>query len=429
MRAILAGSVVVSLLLVSTVSFAATLTVGAGKTYPKPCAAFAAAADGDTIEIDAGSYDGDVCAIGKNNLTIKGVGGRAKVDAAGKNSGGKAIWVVQGHDTTIENVELSGCTVPDMNGAGVRQEGANLTVRNSSFHDNENGILTGADATSTILIENSEFGNNGAGDGYSHNMYIGEIKSFTLRGCYSHHGKSGHLVKSRALENHILYNRLTDEDGHASYEIDLPQGGKSYVVGNAIQQSAATENPAFISFARESKRNPGTELWVVGNTFFNGKGSGTFVAVAADVGAKVTLRDNIFAGGGTVSDDAMAILDGNYVGDAQFVNAAAYDFHLKTGSPAVDKGVSPGTGGGESLTPACQYVHPTHAVVRTLVGTIDQGGFELGGESTTACGGTVSPPGDGGTTDSGTTADSGTSEDSGSSPIDDAGGTTSETGP
>jgi hypothetical protein len=429
MRTLLASSVAVSLLLVGSVASAATKTVGAGKTYAKPCAAFAAAADGDTIEIDAGSYDGDVCAISKSNLTIKGVGGRAKIDAAGKNSGGKAIWVIQGHDTVIENVELSGCTVPDANGAGIRQEGANLTVRNSFFHDNENGILTGADATSSILIENSEFGHNGAGDGQSHNMYIGEVKSFTITGSYSHHAKVGHLVKSRALENHILYNRLTDENGTASYEIDLPQGGKSYIIGNIIQQSASTENSSFISFARESKRNANTELWVVANTFFNSRSAGTFVAVAGDLGSKVTLRDNIFAGPGNVTDDAMAILDGNFVGDAQFVNAGAYDFHLKSGSPAVDKGVAPGTGSGTPLTPACQYVHPTHAVVRTLVGTLDQGGFELGGESTTPCGGSVPPPSDGGATDSGTDggtpgSDTGTTmpgDDAGTLPGDDAG--------
>ena len=81
--------------LVARVALAATLSVGPGKTYPAPCAAIAAASDGDTIEIDAaGTYDGDVCAIPKNRLTLKGVNGRAKIDAAGKNSGGKGIWVI-----------------------------------------------------------------------------------------------------------------------------------------------------------------------------------------------------------------------------------------------------------------------------------------------------------------------------------------------
>src|SRR5689334_5848484 len=79
-----------------------TLTVGPGKMYPAPCAAIAAAHDGDLIEIDAaGTYAGDVCALAKNGLTLRGVGGRAKIDATQKNYGGKGTWVISGNDTTV----------------------------------------------------------------------------------------------------------------------------------------------------------------------------------------------------------------------------------------------------------------------------------------------------------------------------------------
>ena len=132
---------------------AATRTVGPGKTSARPCAAIAAAQDGDVIEIDAGTYSGDVCAVARSNLTLRGVGGRAHLDAAGTAYGGKAIWVIQGANTTVENIEFSGTTVPDMNGAGIRQEGKNLTIRGSYFHDDEDGILAGDNAASEILIE------------------------------------------------------------------------------------------------------------------------------------------------------------------------------------------------------------------------------------------------------------------------------------
>ena len=49
------------------------LTVGANKTYSKPSLAFAAAKAGDTIEIDAGDYRGDVLATYTPDLTIKAV--------------------------------------------------------------------------------------------------------------------------------------------------------------------------------------------------------------------------------------------------------------------------------------------------------------------------------------------------------------------
>ena len=67
---------------------------------------------------------------------------------------GKAIWVIAGDDVTVENITFSGARVPDQNGAGIRAEGKNLTVRSSRFYDNENGILA-ARSGSTILIQGS----------------------------------------------------------------------------------------------------------------------------------------------------------------------------------------------------------------------------------------------------------------------------------
>ena len=150
--------------------------VGPGQSYATPCAAIAAASDGDTIQIDAaGSYNGDVCAWTKNALILRGINGRPHIDAANQNAQGKAIWVISGNDTVVDNIELSGCHVPDANGAGIRQEGVNLTVRHAYFHDNENGILAGDKSGSTIIIESSEFVHNGAGDGKSHNLYINHV--------------------------------------------------------------------------------------------------------------------------------------------------------------------------------------------------------------------------------------------------------------
>jgi hypothetical protein len=61
--------------------------------------------------------------------------------------------------------------------------------------------------------------------------------------CYSHHANVGHLLKSRALINYILYNRLSDElTGTSSYELDLPSGGTSYVIGNVIEQGPNSQN-------------------------------------------------------------------------------------------------------------------------------------------------------------------------------------------
>ena len=193
----------------------AVIRVGPGRPLARPSAAAKIARDGDVIEIDAGSYDGDAASWTQNGLTIRGVGGRAHLRAAGAHAEGKAIWVIKGANTTIENVEFSGATVGDGNGAGIRQEGAGLTVRSWYFHHNQNGILTSPNKASDIVIEHSEFAHNGTGDGSTHNIYIGEVRSFTLRYSYVHHAVVGHDVKSRALRNYIAYNRIMDEKRRA----------------------------------------------------------------------------------------------------------------------------------------------------------------------------------------------------------------------
>ncbi len=189
-------------------TYANVLQVGQDKQYKLPSQALTAAQDGDTVEIDSGTYTGDVCIWKKNNLLVRGVGGYAHLAAGGKNAGGKAIWVVQGNDDVLEDIEFSDCTVPDNNGAGIRFEGTNLTIHHCYFHDNEDGILAGDNANSDIIIESSEFARNGYGDGYSHNLYINHVKSLTFRFCYSHHAKVGHNLKSRAYTNYIYTTEL-----------------------------------------------------------------------------------------------------------------------------------------------------------------------------------------------------------------------------
>src|SRR5687768_11105564 len=178
---------------------AAVLRVGPEHELKSPSAAANVARDGDTIEIEAGLYVADAAVWRDNDLIIRAVGGRAHLRADGAGAEGKAIWVVKGSNTTIEGIEFSGAKVRDRNGAGIRLEGAGLTVRDCYFHHNENGILTGNNRDSDIVVEHSEFAYNGAGDGRTHNLYIGAVRTFTLRYSYVHHAVVGHNVKSRAL--------------------------------------------------------------------------------------------------------------------------------------------------------------------------------------------------------------------------------------
>ncbi len=354
----------------------AILHVGPGKAFALPSQAAAAAKDGDTVEIDAGVYPGDVAVWRASKLTIRGIGGRPVLDAKGHAAMGKGLWVIEGNDTTVENLELTGASVPDKNGAGIRLDGSGLTVRKCFFHDNEDGILANAFPDSDIVIENSEFDHNGQGDGYSHNMYIGHVHSFTLRGCYSHNAKAGHDVKSRAAANYILYNRISDEDtSDTSYLIDLPNGGASYVIGNVLRRGPNASQGILISFAEEGAVNPKQSLAVVNNTFANDRHDATFVRVAGMPTLKVV--NNLFLGQGTPVSHAEGEVSHNLiVSPSDFVNAAAWDYHLAPGSAAIDAGAVPGSMDGFDLMPRFEYAPPASLKPRPVQGVLDMGAYE-----------------------------------------------------
>src|SRR5258708_14076785 len=363
------------LLLAAIVANAAILQVGPGKPFPAPCAAIAVAQDGDVIEIDAGLYVRDVCAVRRNSLTLRGVSGRAHLEAQDANAQGKGIWVIKGNDVIVENIEFSGASVPDHNGAGIRAEGVNLTVRNCYFHDNQDGILESNIASSNILIEFSEFDHNGFGDGQSHNLCIGHAASLLFRFNWSHRAKVGHLLKSRAAANYIYFNRLSDDDsGDASYETDLPNGGTAYVIGNLIQQSKNTDNGTILTYLEQGTNplNPDHPLYVYTNTLVNARpDGGTFIRVSSPGSAQAI--NNIFNGPGTVCPQNCAVFTTNFVGDPLFVDASNFDYHVLAGSPAIDAGTDLGP-----LTPVFEYLHPACGEARITQGTIDIGAYEFG---------------------------------------------------
>ena len=376
-------SIVIAL---SGAASAATLKVGPGETYTTIAAAATAAANGDVIEIDAGTYH-EAVVLQRDNLTVRGVNGRPVIDMTGQTiSNGKGIFVSDGANAVFENLELVGASVSSGNGAGIRWEGTGtFAVRECVFRSNENGILGGNDAANTATIEDNEFVDNSHGTpGQTHSVYFGEVDSVTFRGNWSHAlygGGSdvGHLYKSRARHNAVLYNRLTSEDSPSSYEINFPEGGEAYVIGNLIQQKVGGQR-TMISFADgDGTQYPSSQLYVANNTFVSeSAGDATFVRTTlAD--AKLVLANNLFVGPGTLTSGGMPTLVGNLSTQAPgFVDQAAYDYHLVAGSPAIDIGMDPGVSTTMSLMPIAQYVQPVMTATRTAVGPLDVGAYEFG---------------------------------------------------
>jgi len=362
--------------------------VGASRTYKVPSAVAGLVNNGDTVEIDAGKYTADKCYWSDNNLTLKGVDGYAHLNANNTAYGRKAIWVIGGNNCTVENIEFSNChdvAAVDQNWAGIRLEGSGLTVKNCYFHDNDNGILGGS--SGDVIIEFSEFSNNGFGDGYSHGIYINHTNSLTVRYCYFHHAKVGHEIKSRAHKNYILYNRIMNEaTGTASREIDLPNGGLAIIIGNLIQQGPNTSNSNILGYGGEGlTNNPPHQLYVVNNTFVNQRGAnGVFVSFPPST-ALLKLYNNIFTGSpytllsnNPVSLDSLANINIPNPENVGFENLSGYDYNLKSTSVAINKGRNPGYAGTFSLKPDKQYLHPENFNPRINVDSIDIGAYEYG---------------------------------------------------
>ncbi|WP_182525491.1 right-handed parallel beta-helix repeat-containing protein [Nocardioides dongkuii] len=348
-----------------------TWRVGPDRALTTPSEAAAVAGDGDRVLIDAGTYVGDVAVWTQDDLTLRGDGGRAHLQAGGNNAQGKAIWVVAGDRTRVDRIELSGATVPDGNGAGIRQEGDDLTVTRSWFHHNQNGILTGAAPDSDVVVRRSRFFRNGAGDGYTHHLYVGAVRSLTVTGSWLWGADVGHELKSRAARNTIVGNRISDRDGTASYSVDLPNGGRSLVAGNVVVQGPRSENSTLVSYGAEGLTHRSRQLWVVHNTFVNRRPTGTFVSLAA--GSRAHLRNNLLVGPGDLTTLAGAEARGNRrVGAGGFVRPGADDFRLRAGSPAIDRAVRVP----RRWRPRWEYAHPTRQVRRRAVGRPDLGAHE-----------------------------------------------------
>jgi hypothetical protein len=245
------------------------LTVGVGKEFQTIQSAVAASKAGDTIEVEAGTYTVADLNI-THDLTIEASGnGPVNVVAPGTIAYGgnvsKGLFVV-GSDTTapnvtIEGLSFSGAKSAQSNGAGVRYQSGNLTLVDDSFSNNQDGLAAWpfVQNTGTVIVQGCTFNHNGAGDGQSHNLYIGEINTFIMENSVSENANVGHEVKDRAFNSIIENNLITDTaTGNASYSIDLPDGGNALIQGNTIVKGPDASTSTVIHIGGGEQQNGGT---------------------------------------------------------------------------------------------------------------------------------------------------------------------------
>lgn len=269
------------------------IDVGPSHFYQTPSEAANVVQDGYTVRIEAGEYV-DCATWRANDLTIVAVGG--EVHVRDQTCERKGIWVVSGNDTVIDGITFSGASVPDQNGAGIRAQGNNLTVRNSHFRNNQMGILANPAAESTILIENSVFEQNGrCGGNGGHGVYANAIAHLRIADSTFLAHCIGHHIKSRAFMTEVVDNLIEDgPDGTASYLIDIPDGGAATITGNTLQKGPQTDNAGTAIFiGAEGDRNPVGELLIAGNVFRNDGPTETVFVRNATSGEAVVQRNRL----------------------------------------------------------------------------------------------------------------------------------------
>jgi len=338
----------------------------------------------------------------------------------------------------IENLEIRGARPPNTFTApdGTTESytspassiyvefGENITVRNCDIHDNGNGFFAFSSNTiisRNILLEGNYIHDNGnSGSLFEHNVYVAAL-GVTYQ--YNHFGPplpgaGGNNIKDRSAGLVVRYNWIEG----ANRQLDLvnaedssilradPSYRFTHVYGNVIIEHPNSGNNDFVHYGGDTgsaqKFRKGT-LYFYNNTVVSDRTDNTRlfrlstndescdarnnIAYVTAAGANLQLLDNFgsltltqnwFKTGytpfvvnhpkGTITNN------GTVTGSSPgFVSEAGQDYHLTSGSQAVNAGAA--------LNPA---VLPTHNVVREYVkhqssvaravnGNLDIGAYEF----------------------------------------------------
>ncbi|WP_085300410.1 hypothetical protein [Cognaticolwellia mytili] len=222
-----------------------------GKEFFSLQAAKLAIKDGSRIYLKAGIYTEGVY-LKANNIEIIGeknvVFDNAAID-------GKAALVLAGNDVLVESVECRNIHVKDLNGACIRFEGINLTVRDLYAHDSQSGVMTNYN-DGFLKIEYSTFerlGGKAKGKGYAHAIYanVGEFSFFESK--LLSMGEEGSGLKSRSRKTIVMSSLLATLDGKDSRLIDVANYGELIIKGSILQQGDNSSNSQLIAYGLENR--------------------------------------------------------------------------------------------------------------------------------------------------------------------------------
>lgn len=240
---------------------------------------------GDLIIIHPGIYQ-EAAVIDADRVTIVAKTG---AELRGVAAEGKAALVIKGDSMIIEGLTCSGIQVSSRNGACIRLEGKNLTLRNVYFHDSEEGILGGR---GVILIEDSRFERLGAA-GRAHAIYVSGDELIIRRSRILSSKDEGHEVKTRTAKTLIEESVIASLDGDDSRLIDVSNGGEVIIRGNILEMGPRSINHEMIGIGYEGLNYSNNAVLIERNTIIVDRHSKQLFGGPV----QMTIRDNRIVGG------------------------------------------------------------------------------------------------------------------------------------
>jgi parallel beta-helix repeat protein len=326
---------------------------------------------GDTLLIRAGTYSESIRAAVQripsgtswtNAVTIAGYPG----ESVTLNGSTGADGIIGINDNANVSYVVFNNLILDADRLGAYHEGLYLGRGNHHIRFSNGEVRNAADnnvqghaAYAEILnskIHDAGYGSQGCNVGGVQRCYgiywMGQDSLFDGNTVYHNAGYGIHLydsgqagVSNNVIRNNTVYNNGYTVEGQVDYAIIVSSGSNNQLYNNVIYGNAKGIQVAYT--------NGGSNNQIYNNTIYGNQYQGLEIY---DSAIGTVVKNNIVFGNGSQITDwgtgtGTVFLNNlcgapgtgcSVIGDPRFVNATSRDFHLQSGSPALDAGVTLG---------------------------------------------------------------------------------------
>jgi len=345
---------------------------------------------GDTLRIGAGTYKEQVTvsvsgSSGKPVVIEAAPGAKPVIDGSGKSHYEKGLIHISGRS----HVTIRGITVRKSSYYCMKISGSKYIVVEKMLIDTcyHGGIVFDQYSDNVKALNNEVKGTDSCGKscGTHEAITLSQTTNFIVAGNYVHHGVKEGIDAKDGSKNGKIYNNIVANMGQVGiylnhcqnvkiYHNDVRNNGSSgfqISVGDYAMGSKKTINNEIYQNVVYGNSYSGMEFWtedsgdmgknkIYNNVFHNNGHYGIDLSDDKSYVKSNIIRNNIISsnsqggitgdatGGNTISHNLFykagseTAGTNKVTGDPKFVNASGGDFHLKAGSPAIDKGYDMG---------------------------------------------------------------------------------------